>query len=740
MASFEHLKQLIDKRDNEIHRLEDTLKSRELEIIELKAQLDKYQSVFPYHTANVRGNTLRRKERALGISAEPQTFRTFQELFDISQQKFPEFSKSDGSKALIRQSILANDFMKHLDNGQVQEMVECMYPVSYTASSEIIREGDAGSVLFVLEEGLVDVSKQGRTRWCLGPGRVFGELAVLYNCKRTASIKALVDCKLFAIERQCFQLIMMRAGLRRQAEYTSFLKSVPAFENLPEETIIKLTHILEEKTYEDGEYIIRQGALGDTFYIICNGQAKVSVRTKGSSDESFVKYLVPGDLFGEDALRGERERSANVVAVCSSTSANTNNNNNSSVSSVSCLLMDYDSFRQVILTTESDCDTVTSSTVLSPLAPSMSDRANSLLQPTRHSVSALSLSLHDSLSLKSSRILSADQSPIGKHAWQMECDNISLSDLNVVSTLGVGGFARVHLVQFKDNLNWSFALKQMKKAQIVESGQQSHVLSERKIMHQANCNFIVRLYKTFRDNKFLYMLLEPCLGGELWTVLRDRGCFDENTARFYTACVVEAFDYLHSRHIIYRDLKPENLLLDSRGYIKLVDFGFAKMLTAGSKTWTFCGTPEYVAPEVILNRGHDIAADYWSLGVLIFELLTGSPPFSALDPMSIYQMILRGIDCVQFPRHISRSVVSLVRRLCRENPYDRLGYQRCGIGAIRKHSWFDGFNWGSLINFTLTPPIVPNIRSVVDCSNFDNYPVDTDPLPPDDTSGWDLDF
>lgn len=119
------------------------------------------------------------------------------------------------------------------------------------------------------------------------------------------------------------------------------------------------------------------------------------------------------------------------------------------------------------------------------------------------------------------------------------------------------------------------------------------------------------------------MLLEACLGGEVWTILRDRGCFDEHTTRFITACVIEAFEYLHGRGIIYRDLKPENLLLDSKGYIKLVDFGFSKRLGYSNKTWTFCGTPEYVAPETILNKGHDRAVDYWALGILMHELLTG---------------------------------------------------------------------------------------------------------------------
>lgn len=184
-----------------------------------------------------------------------------------------------------------------------------------------------------------------------------------------------------------------------------------------------------------------------------------------------------------------------------------------------------------------------------------------------------------------------------------EFAKIRLSDLNILTTLGVGGFGRVELVQIASEPGRSFALKQMKKAQIVETRQQQHIMSEKEIMAEANCQFIVKLFKTFKDKKYLYMLMESCLGGELWTVLRDKGHFDDATTRFYTACVVEAFDYLHSRNIIYRDLKPENLLLDNQGYIKLVDFGFAKRLQTGRKTWTFCGTPEYVAPEVILNKG-----------------------------------------------------------------------------------------------------------------------------------------
>ncbi|RMC11788.1 hypothetical protein DUI87_11914 [Hirundo rustica rustica] len=318
--------------------------------------------------------------------------------------------------------------------------------------------------------------------------------------------------------------------------------------------------------------------------------------------------------------------------------------------------------------------------------------------------------------------------------------NLKLSDFNIIDTLGVGGFGRVELVQLKSEEAKTFAMKILKKRHIVDTRQQEHIRSEKQIMQSAHSDFIVRLYRTFKDSKYLYMLMEACLGGELWTILRDRGSFEDSTTRFYTACVVEAFAYLHSKGIIYRDLKPENLILDHRGYAKLVDFGFAKKIGFGKKTWTFCGTPEYVAPEIILNKGHDISADYWSLGILMYELLTGSPPFSGPDPMKTYNIILRGIDMIEFPKKIAKNAANLIKKLCRDNPSERLGNLKNGVKDIQKHKWFEGFNWEGLRKGTLTPPIIPSVASPTDTSNFDSFPEDSDEPPPDDNSGWDIDF
>jgi len=315
-------------------------------------------------------------------------------------------------------------------------------------------------------------------------------------------------------------------------------------------------------------------------------------------------------------------------------------------------------------------------------------------------------------------------------------ENLGLGDLSWVGTLGVGGFGRVELVTAGENNNTTFALKKLKKIEIKDSKQQQHILNEKDIMLSCSSPFIVKLYRTFRDNRYLYMLMEPCLGGELWTILRDNKRFEDKAARFYTACVIKAFEYLHDKGIVYRDLKPENLLLDSSGYVKLTDFGFAKKLDPGEKSWTFCGTPEYVAPEIITNKSHDHRADIWSVGILMYELLNGIPPFSKKNNSSsqVYTEILKGMKTVRFPTYMSATAVELIRQLCRLSPT-----QRPSLTVCRKYMWFAGMDWVALENRTMTPPYLPKITGSKDTSNFDNYGTEMQD-PDEDFSNWDAHF
>jgi len=318
--------------------------------------------------------------------------------------------------------------------------------------------------------------------------------------------------------------------------------------------------------------------------------------------------------------------------------------------------------------------------------------------------------------------------------------NAKFEGLTIIKPLGAGGFGLVKLVKVKGIEDRAYALKCIQKHRVVQYGQQRHILDEKRILGIMESPFILGLHRTFKDNKHVYLLTDAYLGGDLWRTLHVKGPFNDAIARFYIACVVEAFDYLHSRHYCYRDLKPENLMVDNNGYVRLVDLGFAKKVPPGHKTWTFCGTPEYIPPEIISNTGHSVAADYWSLGILIFELVSKRTPFRAKDDLAIYEGILRGIHSVQFPYKISRKAESMVKALCRQDPSERIGYQRAGVADIRKHRWFQGFDWDGLRAETLQAPHLPEIKNAFDVGNFEKIREEDPAKIPEETSGWDAEF
>ena len=312
--------------------------------------------------------------------------------------------------------------------------------------------------------------------------------------------------------------------------------SVPNFQEIREDVLSKFIDIIDVVNFTNGEYIVRQYAKGDTFYIISKGKVKITKSDNKWDEPKLIKQLNRGEFFGEKALVEEETRPFNVVA--------------DDPNGVSCLVLDRQSYNQLLNDAE-----------LTGLK-----RQESMKIYKRAQTQLLNLEDEEELDL------------VG----------IRLSEFEIIGTLGLGGFGRVELVRNMRDLR-TYALKVLKKQHIVETKQQDHVLNERNIMFGARSNFICRLYKTFKDKKYLYLLLEPCLGGELWSLLREKRHFEEADTKFYTGCVIEALSYLHTKGVVYRDLKPENVILNAGGYCKLVDFGFAKKVGLGKKTWTFCG-------------------------------------------------------------------------------------------------------------------------------------------------------
>eukprot|EP00439_Symbiodinium_sp_Y106_P032835 s4304_g3.t3 len=208
--------------------------------------------------------------------------------------------------------------------------------------------------------------------------------------------------------------------------------------------------------------------------------------------------------------------------------------------------------------------------------------------------------------------------------------------------------------------------------------------------------------------------------------LRREGRLPNDQVRFYSGEILLAFGYLHSLHVVYRDLKPENALLDFEGHIKLTDFGFAKVVE--ERTWTLCGTPEYLAPEMIQSKGHGKGVDWWALGVLLCEMLAGYPPFYDENPYGIYQKVLKGH--VDFPRHFDVKAKDLIQRLLQQDRSKRLGCLKAGVEDVKKHKWYKGMDWDLLLTRSVTPPFRPPVQSEDDTSMFDRYPESTEASAP----------
>ncbi|XP_076386056.1 serine/threonine-protein kinase N isoform X1 [Megachile rotundata] len=296
---------------------------------------------------------------------------------------------------------------------------------------------------------------------------------------------------------------------------------------------------------------------------------------------------------------------------------------------------------------------------------------------------------------------------------------MTIENFRLLSVLGRGHFGKVILSQYR-NTGEYFAIKALKKGDIIARDEVESLLSEKRIFEVANATrhpFLVNLFACFQTEAHVCFVMEYAAGGDLMMHIHA-DVFGEPRAVFYSACVVLGLQYLHESRIIYRDLKLDNLLLDTEGYVKIADFGLCKEgMGYGDRTGTFCGTPEFLAPEVLTDTSYTRAVDWWGLGVLIFEMLVGESPFPGDDEEEVFDSIVN--DEVRYPRFLSLEAIAIMRRLLRKNPDRRLGSSERDAEDVKKQAFFRHIAWDDLLLRRVKPPFVPVIHSVEDVSNFD---------------------
>ncbi|EXB74404.1 Serine/threonine-protein kinase [Morus notabilis] len=310
-----------------------------------------------------------------------------------------------------------------------------------------------------------------------------------------------------------------------------------------------------------------------------------------------------------------------------------------------------------------------------------------------------------------------EKSPQEVDGDSMKVETVGIEDFEVLKVVGQGAFAKVYQVR-KRGTSEIYAMKVMRKDKIMEKNHAEYMKAERDILTIIDHPFIVQLRYSFQTKYRLYLVLDFVNGGHLFFQLYHQGLFREDLARIYAAEIVSAVSHLHANGIMHRDLKPENILLDADGHAMLTDFGLAKQFEENERSNSLCGTVEYMSPEIVLGKGHDKAADWWSVGVLLFEMLTGKPPFTG-SREKIQQKIVK--DKIKLPTYLSSEAHSLLKGLLQKDASKRLGSGARGSEEIKSHKWFKPINWRKLEAREIQPSFRPEVAGKQCVANFEKH-------------------
>jgi len=547
------------------------------------------------------------------------------------------------------------------------DIADAFEPVYFSANSVVIKQGDESDEYFyIVQDGILEHSiiRAGNKR-ILDPfqqGSSFGEIALMYDTPRVMTVTACEDCKLWKIDRTTFRSIHQYHARKTCNSNTSLLKNISIGGT-------KLEEVWTSDQFDDMHSVL------DTDFF---SKGEVILQEGMTGDILYIIESGTVDIFKKS-------------------------NGKYPISTLHC--SDY--FGETALLSEE---------VRTATCVASSDVKCLFL--VRHDFVRLFGSMQDVIDGKMFQSNLLNQSERKSKVFKL-----ALSDLEVKGTIGKGAFGRVKVVKMNSKY---YALKCIPKSTVVEKKYQKYIVNEKIILASLDHPFISQFYGAIQDEKYIYFLLEFLGGGDLYVLLKKKKTFEEKEVQFYSGCVISALSYMHAKRIAYRDLKLENLVLDAFGYVKIIDFGFAK--TIKGKTWTMCGSPDYIAPEIIGNDGHDWAVDYWSLGILMFEMKIGRTPFKGKTQMQMFESIM--IGRIAMPIFRNEYLAHIIKKLLKANPSKRLGKTIGGAGAIRKHNYFKHFNWDALIKYELEAPYTYLVQDPGEETNFGFFSENDDEVVP----------
>jgi len=593
------------------------------------------------------------KEKRQAMMVQENAMAAEEDDSDWKPEKVP---KTPEEIARIKAAVRANFLFQHLNETQAQQVYDVMKRVPVKQGEVVIRQGDAGDWFYVVDAGefSVTLSQADKQVEILkyttqgGTNPCFGELALMYSKPRAATVTAAKDGVLWAMDRRSFRAILMKSSATSMVRT---LRSVDVLKSMTVGQLQRLQDMLTEMTFSDGESVITQGEHSETFYVIVEGRVRCTKR-EPTGPEIELMQLGEGQYFGERALLTSAPRAANVIAM----------------GRLKCLHISKDAFEEV----------------LGPLQ----------------------------------NIINDDRAAREKVAMQKQLQqeteglaSVARKDLEMVGLAVEIYHGQLVLVKHKQQ-GQEYSLKAISKAKAVEMSLQARVMTEKLLLSTlvTPSRFVPLALTSFLDESYLCIIFKARVVTEM-NALIERAVFSEAQARFYAGSLVLALEHLHTEGIVYRNLMPENISIDMHGYVQLMDLHFAIKLD-DPPARDFCGLAHYLSPEQVSGQGHSLPVDFWALGVLIYEMVTGSGPWITGDPnadseVAIYNRISsHQVGKMPLPRDFSLSddLAALLNDLLTPNPIKRLGCRGSGTEEFKTYKWFSGFNWSECESGEMVAP------------------------------------